>query len=170
MNANSPASRRRGTVEGIARVVRLDGEMAWLEPEQTASCGSCAGAASCGTQGAPGIGTVASRIEARRFRLANPGGALALSVGDRVVIGVSSRALIKAALVAFALPMLCTIVAGCVANELYDSDVVTMLWMVFGLGTGLLSARIAAYYLQQRGDLTPHLIRRARPGETCNTV
>ena len=64
------------TVEGIARVIRLDDGSAWLEPEQTSSCGSCAGAAACGASGPgePGIGTVASRIEARRFRLDNPAG------------------------------------------------------------------------------------------------
>ena len=33
-----------------------------------------------------------------------------------------------------------------------------------------LVSRIAAHALSARGDLTPHLIRRARPGETCNTA
>lgn len=158
------------TVEGIARVVRLDGEMVWLEPEQTASCGSCAGAAACGTAGQePGIGTVTNRIQARRFTLDNPHGPMELSVGDRVIIAVSSRSLIKASLVAFAVPMFFAIVGGSVGQDLFADDATTMVCMVAGLAIGLLAARFGANYLSSRGDLTPQLIRRARPGETCNS-
>ena len=66
--------------------------------------------------------------------------------------------------------MIFAIAFGGVAQGLYGSDAGTMLWMAIGLGTGLLIARIAAHYLSARGDLTPRFIRRARPGETCNTV
>ena len=83
-------------LEGIARVVAVVGTVAWLEPEQTGSCGGCAGAASCGK----GIGTLASRLEARRFPLATTAD---LGVGDRIVVGVPEDALVKASLTAYAL-------------------------------------------------------------------
>lgn len=165
------ASSHAKTVEGIARVVHIEGDFAWLEPEQTASCGSCAGAAACGTANQePGIGTVTSRIQARRFKLDNPSGPFHLGIGDRVVIGVSSRALIKASLVAFAVPMLFAIVGGSLGQSLYNDDAATMLCMVLGLVVGLLAARLGALHLSARGDLTPRLIRRAQPGETCTTA
>ena len=72
--------------------------MAWLEPEQTTSCHGFASASSCGT---PGIGTVASRMQVRRFPLDNVDD---LRVGDHVVVGVGDRALIQASLTAYALP------------------------------------------------------------------
>ncbi len=152
------------TIEGIARVVRVEGLVAWLEPEQTTSCGSCASAGACGA-GATGLGTVASRIAARRFPLDNPGG---LTVGERVVVGVDDRALIKAALTAYALPLFAALAAGGLAQGAYGSDPLTLVAMLGGLGSGLLAARAGARRLDRRGDLAPRFLRRARPGETCH--
>jgi sigma-E factor negative regulatory protein RseC len=153
------------TVEGIARVVAIDGDRAWLEPEQTSSCGSCASAAHCGSS-APGIGTVASRIQARRFPLDN---GPRLHVGERVVIGVEDRVLIRASLVAYALPLVFALTAGCLAQSAWASDAMTMASMAAGLGFGLAAARLGARWLSARGDLAPRFLRRAAPQETCNT-
>ena len=151
------------TVEGIARVVRVEGAMAWLEPEQTTSCHGCASASSCGT---PGIGTVASRMQVRRFPLDNVDD---LRVGDHVVVGVGDRALIQASLTAYALPLAAALSAGGVAEWLAGSDLVTMAAMAGGLALGLLAASLGARRLSKRGDLAPHYLRRAKPGETCGT-
>lgn len=153
------------TVEGIVRVVAIDGGRAWLEPEQTSSCGSCASAAHCSSS-APGIGTVASRIQARRFPLDNDA---QLHVGERVVIGVEDRALLRASLVAYALPLLFALAAGCLAQSAWASDAMTMASMAAGLGFGLAAARLGARWLHARGDLAPRFLRRAGPHETCNT-
>jgi sigma-E factor negative regulatory protein RseC len=151
-------------VEGIARVVSVSADVAWLEPEQTTSCGSCASAAACGS-GATGMGTVASRIEARRFPLDN---GAELMVGERVVVGVDDRALIKASLTAYALPLIAAFTAAGLAQSTWDSDLATMAAMVAGLGVGLLAARFGAHRLSSRGELAPRFLRRAQPGETCS--
>jgi sigma-E factor negative regulatory protein RseC len=153
------------TVEGIARVVRVDGATAWFEPEQTTSCGSCASAASCGA-GATGIGTVASRNAVRRFSLDNVD---QLRPGERVVVGVDDRALLKASLTAYALPLATALTSGGIAESVYATDLATMAAMAGGLAFGLLAARIVARRLASRGELAPRFLRRARPGETCGT-
>lgn len=150
------------TVEGIARVVRVEGTVAWLEPEQTTSCGSCASSASCG---AKGIGTVASRMEARQFPLDNTAD---LRVGERVVIGVEDGSLLKATLIAYGIPLLAALTAGGIGQSLYGSDEATMGAMALGLLLGLLAARIGANHLSARGELAPRFLRRANPGESCN--
>lgn len=151
------------TVEGIARVVVVDGATVWLEPEQTSSCGSCASASSCGAS-AGGIGTVANRIAARRFALDNVGD---LHVGQRVVVGVAERALIRAALTAYGLPLATALTAGGIAESVFGSDLATMAAMAGGLLVGLLLARLVAHRLTTRGELAPHFLRHAKPGETC---
>jgi sigma-E factor negative regulatory protein RseC len=153
------------TIEGIARVVRIDGGMAWFEPEQTTSCGHCASSAVCGT-GSKGIGSLASRIELRRCPLANASG---LRVGERVVVGVDDRSLLKASLTAYALPLVTALLAGGLAQDVVGDDLLTMAAMATGLGFGLLLARIAARRLSARGELSPRFLRRAVPGETCAT-
>ena len=165
---NLAATSSSHTVEGIARVVRIDAGVAWLEPEQTTSCGSCASAAACGAgaHGDTGIGTIASRIKARRFPLDNPG---SLTVGERIVVGVDDRALIKASLLAYALPLFIALTAGGLAQDAWGSDLATLGAMVAGLFGGLLAARLAARRLSARGDLAPRFLRRARPNESCHT-
>lgn len=164
-------SRDLHTVEGIARVVSIDHGVAWFEPEQTTSCGHCASSAACGagssaTGGGSGIGSIARRIEFRRFALDNANG---LHVGDRVVVGVDDRSLIKASLTAYAIPLVTALTAGSLAQSAYDSDLLTMAAMATGLFGGLLIARIVARTLTRRGELSPRYLRRAAPGETCHT-
>jgi sigma-E factor negative regulatory protein RseC len=159
------------TVEGIARVVRVDGGTAWFEPEQTTSCGHCASSAACGagsaaTGSGSGIGSIARRIEFRRFALDN---ANDLHVGDRVVVGVDDRSLIKASLTAYAIPLVTALTAGGMTQGAYGDDLLTMAAMVTGLFGGLLIARIVARTLTRRGELSPRYLRRATPGETCHT-
>lgn len=149
-------------VEGIAHVVAVDGAVAWLVPEQTTSCGSCASSAACG---AKGIGTTASRLEARRFQLVNDAG---FRVGERVVVGIRENALLKASITAYVIPLATLLLAGALAQWAAGNDLVTMAAMFAGLALGLWLARIGAGRLLLKGDLAPRFIRRASAGETCN--
>lgn len=148
-------------VEGFAHVVSVEGGMVWLEPEQTTSCGSCASSSTCG---AKGLGTTATRLEARRFQIVNSNG---LAVGERVVVGVSNDSLVKGSLTAYLLPLVTMLVAGGVAQWWAGSDGITMLAMVSGLALGLVGARWGADHLFARGKLVPRFLRRAGAGETC---
>ena len=160
----------RHSVEGIARVVRVTDDQVWLEPEQTTSCGHCASSASCGVDSreAAGIGTVASRLQERRFVVDNPGAGY--REGDRLVVGVSEGSLLSASLTAYGLPLVFALTAGSLTQAIYGEDLTTMLGMVAGLLLGFVAARFAALRLTARGDLAPHILRRARPDETCGTV
>jgi sigma-E factor negative regulatory protein RseC len=148
--------------EGIAHVVSLEGNVAWLVPEQTGSCGGCAASGSCG---AKGIGTIASRLEYRRFKIDNEAN---LAVGERVVIGIPDDALIKASITAYAIPLATLLLAGALAQWRFGNDLATMAAMVVGLLLGLGFSRVSAGRLLMQGNLAPRFLRRARPGETCN--
>ena len=148
--------------EGIAHVVSLEGNVAWLVPEQTGSCGGCAASGSCG---AKGIGTIASRLEYRRFKIDNEAN---LAVGERVVIGIPDNALIKASITAYAIPLATLLLAGALAQWRFGNDLATMAAMVVGLLVGLGFSRVGAGHLLMQGNLAPRFLRRARPGETCN--
>ncbi|MBK1693784.1 Fis family transcriptional regulator [Chromatium weissei] len=167
MPQNTPASEHpidpfsAELVEGLARVVAVEGNRVWLEPEQTTSCGGCAASGLCG---AKGIGTAANRLEMRRFQLVNEA---QLVVGERVVIGVDGRALLKASGTAYALPLVIMLIAGAVAQHIAQSDGVTMAAMVTGLALGLLATRGIARWLSTRGQLAPRFLRRADAEESC---
>jgi len=149
--------------EGIAHVVALEGDTVWLVPEQTSSCGGCAASGSCG---AKGMGSISSRLEARRFQMENSAN---LVVGERVVVGIRENALIKASITAYAIPLATLLLSGALAQWKFGSDLVTMVAMVAGLLLGLKLSRAGAGRLLTRGELAPQFIRRARTGETCNS-
>lgn len=149
------------TVEGIARVVRIADGVVWLEPEPTSSCGACAASAQCGSKG---IGSVARRIEARRFAIADDND---LAVGDRIVVGVAAAALVRAAVAAYGVPLAVALAGGGSAQWLGGGDLATMAGTGAGLAFGMLAARFGARRLSADGQLAPRFLRRARPGESC---
>lgn len=149
--------------EGIAQVVEVEGNMAWLVPESGSSCGGCSSAAACGSKG---IGTVSSRLEARRFQLVNDFG---LRIGERVVVGVRENALLRASITAYVIPLATLLISGALAQWVADNDFVTMAAMLAGLVFGLWLARVRAGQLMAKGELSPRFIRRASMGETCNS-
>lgn len=150
-------------IEGIAHVVAVKGAHAWLEPEQTGSCGGCAASGACG---AKGIGTVANRLEARRFIILNEHG---LTNGERVVVGIRQHALLQASLAAYALPLASMFGCGILAQWSLGRDGATLAAMVAGLVLGFGLMRLRAQHLQAKGVLSPRYLRRARPNETCHT-
>jgi sigma-E factor negative regulatory protein RseC len=154
-------------VEGIARVVAVADGQAWLEPEQTASCGTCAASGHCVGQEHDGIGSISRRLEARRFAVSSRLAGHELQLGERVVIGVGQRSLVKAAFLAYGLPLLFAITVAAWLQGEYGDDLTTLLGMSGGLALGLGVARLGARWLLGRGELTPRLLRLARPGETC---
>lgn len=149
-------------VEGLAHVVAVEGNLAWLVPEVGSSCGGCASATACGSKG---IGTVANRLEARRFQLVNDAG---LRVGERVVVGIRENALLKASITAYVIPLTTLLGAGALAQWAAGNDIITMASMFAGLVLGLGLARLGAGRLMVKGDLAPRFLRRASAGETCN--
>ncbi|MEI6414401.1 MAG: SoxR reducing system RseC family protein [Pseudomonadota bacterium] len=147
-------------IEGVARVVAIEGDVAWLEPEQSTSCGGCTSSPACGEKG---LGTVASRLAARRFPITDHPG---LAVGERVVVGVRGDALMKAAATAYAVPLMALLVAGGIAQWAADNDGITLAASVVGLALGLGLAHLGAIRL--RGVITPRFLRRAGSSPVCH--
>ena len=152
-------------VEDLARVVAVEADFAWLEPEQTPSCGACSAAAACG---AKGMGSLASRLEARRFALPHPDAAPRFRVGERVVVGVGAPTLVTGAAIAYLLPLLTLFGAGFVAQTIDGRDAVTLAASVGGLVVGLALAALAARRLSARGGLAIQYLRRAAPASACS--
>lgn len=143
----------RNVIEGFARVVALDGATAWLEPEQGTSCGTCMSSSACASKNGYGF-----FLKARRFPLANEAG---LRVGERVVVGVTEKSLVRASLLAYLLPMVAMLAAAVTVHAQGGSDGMAMLAALGGLAGGMVVAGLRARILSARGDLKPHFLRRA---------
>lgn len=84
-------------IETPARVVRLQGDTAWVRVEAPESCGACGGKG-CGS-------TLYARMLHPRepeYAVDNP---ISAQPGDRVVIGIEDGAVLKAVVSAYLLPL-----------------------------------------------------------------
>jgi sigma-E factor negative regulatory protein RseC len=139
--------------EGLARVVSIEGDRAWLDPETVSGCGGCASAMICGTKSGN-----SRRLLAKRFAIPNEHN---LRVGERVVVGVEDGALVRAAAAAYALPLLLLFAGGLTAKWSGGGDGPAALAAVSGLLLGFVVAHLWARRLGRRGVLTPRFVRRA---------
>lgn len=145
------------TVAGTARVVEvLDGTV-WLEPEPARSCGGCLALAACGAK--------ATATGARRFALDGDHG---LRPGERVAVGIDGETVLRAAAVAYGLPLAAMIGGGLVAHLAGGGDGAAALATLAGLGAGVLAARILARRLVGQRTAAPRLLHRLPPdGAAC---
>jgi sigma-E factor negative regulatory protein RseC len=86
-------------IEETARVVAVEGRLAWVETGRAGACNACAQGAGCG------ILSLAGLFGRRRpsFRVANP---IDARVGDEVIVGVEEAALVNGSLLVYLLPLL----------------------------------------------------------------
>jgi len=151
-------------VEDLARVVAAEGELVWLEPEQSPSCAGCAAMAGCS---AKDLGSLSRRLAARRFPLPQLSAEPRLRVGERVVVGVRPPALVSGSAVAYLVPLLAMFAAGFAAQNVWARDGFTLLACVAGLAAGVGVAHLLAARLAARGALAFRYLRRADPAWGC---
>lgn len=142
-------------VEAEARVVAIEGQVAWLQPEHRSGCGACVSASLCGaaTLARAAGGAKAGRLAARCVPVA----AERLAVGDRIVVGLRDDALARAALTAYALPLAVMLGAALMAEMAGGGESMTALAMAGGLAAGLALARWAG----ARAAEGPRVLRHA---------
>lgn len=141
-------------IEGVARVAEVAGRVAWLAPDQSAGCGSCGAAGGCADKT---LSELTGRIAARRFPLTDHPD---LRLGERVVVGVRSDALVTAALTAYALPLVALLLTATLAQGLGGGDATTLLASLGGLALGVALARAWALRLAASGATAPRYLRR----------
>ncbi len=119
--------------ETLARVVRVEGETAWVRVEAPASCGACGGRG-CGSTSVFG-------------QLFNPRPAeypvdngLGARVGEAVVVGVPEGAVLRSVFRSYVLPLL-LLLAGAVLGMQAGGEPLAMAGAGLGLALGLVLLR-----------------------------
>lgn len=147
-------------IEGLARVVGVDGDQVWLAAEKAAACGSCATRSVCGTGSSkPSAGWRVPRI------MAGNQGSLAL--GDTVHIGLDRQALTRASFAAYALPLVTMLVAA--STQQGASDAMAIAAALLGLVVGAAVAKVLVR--RWKDALAPVVLGRAiHTGSSCSPV
>lgn len=133
-----------------AIVVRLEGEEAVVEALHGGGCGACAG-------GACSSGSMSKMlcVKPRQFRVRNKIGA---HVGEEVEVSVVEGALLRSALILYALPMALLFV-GAAAGSSRAGDAGAAIGALAGLLSGFVLARIITRSRQALASASPVITR-----------
>ena len=121
--------------ETLARVVRVEGDTAWVEVEAPTSCGACGGRG-CGS----------SSVFGQLFRARPPAypvdNAIAAQPGDSVIVAVAEGELLRSVWRGYGVPLL-ALLLGAVLGSRLAGEIGAMLGAMLGLGLGALPLRRA---------------------------
>lgn len=117
-------------MEETAVVVAQEPGIAWVETRRRNACGACNQSAGCGS-------ALLSRLFAPGAnRLALEDG-LGVAIGEWVVIGIPDGLLVRAALIAYLLPLLTLVMGAVLADWWQLAEIEVALASIAGLGAGI---------------------------------
>lgn len=144
-------------ITDTAVVTRCDDGQVEVKLQRESACGNCELSQGCGT-GALG------RLLGNRSRALLIPTEKNLKPGDRLLLGLSEAALVKASLTVYGLPLLAMVVAGLLAALFGWADI----WVASSSIAGfLLGYKLASYFTDklEADQLSPHIIDvRVNPG------
>ena len=148
-------------IEEEATVVEVRGRRAWVETERKSACNHCSMSQGCGTASLDKwFGRRLSRIEA----ISEVG----VSPGDRVVIGLRDRALVRGSLAVYLAPLL-GLLLGALTGELlaprlgWGAEATSIGLGLAGLVAGFTWLRRFAASVRHDRDFQAVILRRLHP-------
>ncbi len=124
-------------IEETARVVAVEDDGVWIEARRRSACGRCAARSGCGH----GLLDEYVRNRPVHLRIDTGGAPAELEVGDLVRVGIEERALLRASVRIYALPLGGFLAGATTAALAGGGDAVAATAAFAGLAIGFLAAR-----------------------------
>lgn len=139
-------------IEIPAKVVRVEGEIAWVSTSAPTSCGACGGKG-CGS-------SVFARLLHRHEPEYPVGNRVAACAGDDVVVGLPDGVLLMATFSGYLVPLALVVLGAMVAARWGDVGAVA------GAGAGLLLALV--WLRRARARVEPTILRVGEPSHCAS--
>lgn len=146
-------------IEETARVVRVDGQDAWVETQRKSTCSSCAAQYGCGT-------STLAKVLGKRRALIRVLTRLDLEPGDRVVLGIHERALVRGSVAVYAVPIILMLLGaiggefGAQQNLWSSGELASIVLGISGLGGGLYWLARFTRRIRNDRDFQPVVLRK----------
>lgn len=141
-------------IEEQAIVVDVSGQTISVETDSESNCGHCSAQSGCGTSL---LGKFFSRNRSQLVVETD----LALAVGDKVVLGLNSDALLQGSVIVYAIPLIMMLALPMVMSYFYASELVAVFSGVVGLAAGLIYVKYFSAIAHNSERFRPVVLRRA---------
>ena len=148
-------------IEETALVVELTDEDVWVETQRKSVCGQCAANKGCGTAV---LGKVLG-VKRNKVRILNPK-ETKVSVGDKVVVGIEEKALVRGSLAVYMAPLILLFMFGLLGDVLAkqmnisSAEVMIIVFSFIGLYLGFLWANNFSQKISNDSRYQPILLYR----------
>lgn len=147
-------------IQERARVLRVEGDTAWLRCESQAGCQRCAEGRGCG--GGLFSRLLRGRLQEIPVEITEP-----VKTDDWVMLGLDPAAVQNAALLMYGLPLF-LLLLGAALGDALNGDAGAIVAALAGLGGGFWLARWLVHRREGQGTgFQPVMLRRLSPGEPC---
>lgn len=140
-------------LESCAKVVAVNKDIVWLEPDIASGCAGCSHSAGCLS-----ALTKKTPAESRRFSLPNDHNFI---LGEQVIVATSAHLLVKTALFSYGMPLLTLLVFAIFAKySLGFGDGLAALASLLGLAVGFACVWLGNRYFTKRSGSSLQFVRR----------
>ncbi len=116
-------------VEETAQIIKVEGDVAWVQAIQKTACGSCQAQKGCGH-------SLLAKVGQKKIELPVATNDVYAEVGDQVVIGVPEQAILRSSLLMYGLPLVVMMSVALLASLLEmpegPSVIASFIALIFG--------------------------------------
>jgi sigma-E factor negative regulatory protein RseC len=139
-------------VEEAASVLRVEGEIVWVQAIQQSACGSCQAQKGCGH-------SLLAKVGQKQIDIPVIRNGMDVKENDQVIIGVAEQAILKSSLIMYGAPLISMIIVAMISTLLGAPEGATILLSFISLILGFLWVNFYSKGLEFN-QWNPQLIRK----------
>ena len=140
-------------IEETALVLEVREQQVLLQTQRKNACQTCSVKAGCGT-------STLSKVVGKRSSQFVVDNTLDLHTGDQVVVAIDENALVQGSLLIYFLPLVIMLMAGILAEFLFSTELVTIVFSIIGFVLSMMVVRYILSLSRLKKSIHPQLLRR----------
>ena len=140
-------------IEEQAIVVEINGKKISVETDDPSNCGHCSAKSGCGT-------SLLGEFFSRNRKQLIVETEMSLAVGDKVILGLSSDALLQGSVIIYAIPLIMMLALPVAMSYFYASESVSIFSGAIGLAAGLIYVKYFSIIANGSERFRPVVLRR----------
>ena len=140
-------------IEEKAVVIEVAGQKISVETDSQSSCGHCSAKSDCGT-------SLLGKFFARNRQPLIVETDIALTAGDKVILGLDNDALLQSSAIIYAIPLILMLALPVITSYFFNSELVSIFSAATGLVVGLIYVKYFSVLARNSERFRPVVLRR----------